>query len=245
MNREEIKRWQNFLLGFFLSTNNKQEIIVDGVWGPKTELVTKLFQNRCGISETGKLDAETISSASDYGYSTNFINLPLPKYLSRYSDAERELVFGKFKFNHTPTPDNPELITVADDWASKNLVKVVLPGMSSLVKKPVLFHKQGADKLFNFFVELGQKGLTNKIISWDGSYSPRFIRGSRTRLSNHSWGTAFDINAFWNPLGSKPAAHSSKGSVLELVEIANQHGFFWGGHFNRLDGMHFELAKSV
>jgi D-alanyl-D-alanine carboxypeptidase len=29
--------------------------------------------------------------------------------------------------------------------------------------------------------------------------------------------------------------------VRELVEIAYQHGFYWGGHFSPLDGMHFEV----
>jgi hypothetical protein len=28
-----------------------------------------------------------------------------------------------------------------------------------------------------------------------------------------------------------------------LVGIANDNGFYWGGHFTRLDGMHFEIAK--
>jgi len=29
----------------------------------------------------------------------------------------------------------------------------------------------------------------------------------------------------------------------KLVPIANELGFYWGGHFTRRDGMHFELAK--
>jgi hypothetical protein len=34
-----------------------------------------------------------------------------------------------------------------------------------------------------------------------------------------------------------------KGSVRELVPIANRWGFYWGGHYNgRPDGMHFEVA---
>jgi hypothetical protein len=33
------------------------------------------------------------------------------------------------------------------------------------------------------------------------------------------------------------------GCLLELVPIANEHGFYWGGHFSRKDGMHFEIAK--
>jgi len=36
----------------------------------------------------------------------------------------------------------------------------------------------------------------------------------------------------------------ARGSVRELVQIANGLGFFWGGHFSGTpDGMHFELAQ--
>lgn len=32
--------------------------------------------------------------------------------------------------------------------------------------------------------------------------------------------------------------------MRELVPIANDFGFYWGGHFrSRLDGMHFEIAE--
>jgi hypothetical protein len=73
---------------------------------------------------------------------------------------------------------------------------------------------------------------------------PRFIRGSRSVLSNHAYGSAFDINAAWNPLGATPADVDEKGSVIELVPLAHEFGFYWGGHFNsRPDGMHFEAAE--
>jgi hypothetical protein len=69
------------------------------------------------------------------------------------------------------------------------------------------------------------------------------VRGSKTVLSNHAFGTAFDINVNWNRLGTIPALVGQKGSVRELVQIANNNGFYWGGHFTRKDGMHFEIAK--
>ena len=57
-------------------------------------------------------------------------------------------------------------------------------------------------------------------------------------------GTAFDINERWNNLGDPPARLGAQGSVREMVQIANQHGFHWGGHYDgRKDGMHFELAR--
>ncbi len=82
------------------------------------------------------------------------------------------------------------------------------------------------------------------MINWAGSYVPRFIRGSRTTLSNHAFGTAFDINTRENALGAIPALVGKHGSVRKLVPLANQHGFYWGGHFkSRKDGMHFEIAE--
>jgi hypothetical protein len=73
----------------------------------------------------------------------------------------------------------------------------------------------------------------------------RFVRGRAAQgiLSNHAFGSAFDINYDWNKLGAVPALAGQKGSVRELVSIAQENGFYWGGHFERLDGMHFEVAK--
>jgi len=72
------------------------------------------------------------------------------------------------------------------------------------------------------------------------------VRGSRKTLSNHAYGTAFDINAGWNPMGRTPPVVKKEGSVRRLVETANVYGFYWGGHYpNRPDGMHFEAAKII
>jgi hypothetical protein len=85
--------------------------------------------------------------------------------------------------------------------------------------------------------------LLDRILSYDGSFVPRFIRGSATQLSNHAFGSAFDINADENRLGTRPPLAGARGSTRELVPLANKHGFYWGGHFStRPDGMHFEIA---
>jgi hypothetical protein len=46
-------------------------------------------------------------------------------------------------------------------------------------------------------------------------------------------------------LNKTPAMIGEKGCVRELVPIANECGFYWGGHFTRKDGMHFEIAKII
>jgi hypothetical protein len=49
----------------------------------------------------------------------------------------------------------------------------------------------------------------------------------------------------WNPLGKQPSKFDEKGCVYEIVPVAHKWGFYWGGHFTRLDGMHFEIAKII
>jgi len=94
------------------------------------------------------------------------------------------------------------------------------------------------------FADWQEAGLLPLILTFDGAYEARLQRGSRSALSSHSFGSAFDLNAPWNPLSKPCAKVQEKGSVKRLVPLANAHGFFWGGHFaSRPDGMHFELAR--
>ncbi|GAB4452481.1 MAG: hypothetical protein OHK0029_03470 [Armatimonadaceae bacterium] len=144
-------------------------------------------------------------------------------------------------------------VHLLDRWEEKNLIPVSVP---ELVGKPlytpdgapfrgVLFwHRRGAAQLKAAWAEVAAKGLLDNVRTFDGAFHPRLIRGSRTRLSLHALGIAFDINAPWNPLGEPPAAAGTPGSVRELVPIFIKHGFLWGGHFrSRPDGMHFEIAR--
>ncbi len=172
---------------------------------------------------------------------------PLPTFKPLMSTAERQNVFGKFSHVAAPVAGNKEAIRILGDWEAKNIVKVTLPqlvGIEGLHNNGVIrFHKLGVNQLLAMWAEWESTGLLNRVLTYAGSYVPRFIRGSNSVLSNHAFGTAFDINAAWNPLKKTPPLVGQKGSVRELVEIAHKHGFYWGGNFkNRPDGMHFELA---
>ena len=87
-------------------------------------------------------------------------------------------------------------------------------------------------------------GLIPKILHFNGSFNARTI-GTSTNPSNHTFGTAFDINAKWNPYRKQPAGIGKEGCLLELVPRASELGFFWGGFYSgrNIDGMHFEYAK--
>jgi hypothetical protein len=108
------------------------------------------------------------------------------------------------------------------------------------------FPNKAAEQLKAMWAAWEAAGLLELVLTYEGGYNPRLTRGSRTTLSNHAYGTVFDINYQWNRLGQIPAATGKHGAVREFVPIANKHGFFWGGHFNkRPDGMHFKVAKLV
>ncbi|MBS7543636.1 transglycosylase SLT domain-containing protein [Ancylobacter oerskovii] len=172
---------------------------------------------------------------------------PRPGFRPLLSLEDRQKLFGAFQFVHAPVAGNPENIRILGDWETRNIVKVEIP-LKSFLGKPgplaIRFHVKAKDQLVALWLEWEKAGLLDRILTYDGAFVARFQRKSTTKLSNHAFGTAFDINAAWNPLGVEPAAMGEKGCLRELVPIANRHGFYWGGHFNtRPDGMHFEVAQ--
>ena len=105
-------------------------------------------------------------------------------------------------------------------------------------------HKLFVDPLLATFSDWEKEGMMNLVLTFDGLWVPRFVRGSRHTLSNHSYGTAMDINAAWNGFRCRPALVGQRGCVRELVPIANKNGIWWLGH-TMDDGMHFELGTPV
>jgi hypothetical protein len=73
----------------------------------------------------------------------------------------------------------------------------------------------------------------------DWGYAFRMIRGSTDSLSNHSSGTAIDLNAIKHPLG-KRNTFTDKQEII-IRQIAAKYGCKWGGDWKRADEMHFEI----
>lgn len=71
----------------------------------------------------------------------------------------------------------------------------------------------------------------------------RYVRGSTSSISNHSWGTAIDIkiNGKLDPRGDNEVQY---GLTL-LATYFNRHGWFWGAGFRTEDGMHFEVSDEL
>ncbi len=105
-------------------------------------------------------------------------------------------------------------------------------------------HRRCAEQFRKLFAAWDDAGLLPLLLTYDGAFAPRRIRGSTESLSAHAFGSAMDLNAAWNRLNRPPAPAGAKGSLVDLVPLANRHGFYWGGHFRqRPDAMHFEIAR--
>lgn len=77
----------------------------------------------------------------------------------------------------------------------------------------------------------------------DWGYCYREIRNSQTVLSNHSSGTAIDLNATKHPLGKAGTFPLEKIPMIQA--LAKKYGLRWGGDYRgRKDEMHFEIALS-
>ena len=77
----------------------------------------------------------------------------------------------------------------------------------------------------------------------DWGYNFRMVRNSTDQLSNHSSGTAVDLNASRHILGKSGTFPSEKVPMIRA--LAKKYGMMWGGDFRRRkDEMHFEISVS-
>lgn len=177
--------------------------------------------------------------------------LPLPQPTTEHPHVmrnERDIRnnFGDFDFVEAPNGH----IKITGTWARDNIVTVTVDELKHVVKDGKFeCHKAIAPALKAAFAEVGRRGLTDRILTWEGCFVPRHIsRNPAKPLSRHSWAIAFDINAQWNGYGNDPKPKGEHGSVVEIVPIFESFGFAWGGFFRPdsiRDGMHFEYSKPV
>jgi len=75
----------------------------------------------------------------------------------------------------------------------------------------------------------------------DWGFAFRMTRGSDKVLSNHSSGTAVDLNASRHPLGKSNTFTKQQTNTIQLLIV--KYGLSWGGNYKRRkDEMHFEIA---
>jgi len=271
----EVQRWQYFL--------RKQGIdqvgLIDAEFGLNTELATKFFQVKHGITANGKVTESTLLKAKEFGYTllpndyyTKRSGAGFPKEpnnLSSPTNASRNADFTCFKFLQRPRDQRPDAEAIVQkgscdgtqaDWVAANIMSIELPQLKFArgFTGRVRCHSRAAPILLALFKRWEEDDLLHLIMSYEGCFVPRYKRNQAppgtgghgqkrsldvSALSNHSFGSAFDINFPDNQLGHVPAFCGQRGSTRELVASANALSVFWGGHFGTQDGMHFEISK--
>ena len=200
---ETVLKWQKFLI------SKKYEIgSLDGIFGQKTEDATKDWQKKNNLKADGIVGSKSFEKAKTQGFEYNEVSMwypPKPSFGSPSLSAIKEM-FGEFSYDRLPNGE----IKIGGGWVKDNIVEVEIKQLKGVLGAPtsgkVRFHKKGATQLREFFNEIERQKLDKLVISWAGSFYPRMVRGSTRSISNHSWGSAFDLNAPENWLGRKPAS---------------------------------------
>jgi hypothetical protein len=106
-----------------------------------------------------------------------------------------------------------------------------------VIPKKLYCNKDLIQPLTKAFCELIATGFIKELKTFDGCFNIRYMRGSKTQASLHSWAIAIDVNAAWNGLGKVPVLSAG------FVKCFTDNGFDWGGNWKRKDGMHFQLKE--
>lgn len=119
--------------------------------------------------------------------------------------------------------------------------RVVLPELIKLSWSPQLVsvvacHKLMEDVFTSAFKQIHARGLWKELENFGGIYNDRTVTQSQ-KISTHAWGIAGDFDTLDNALGRRPKMHPL------IIKIFEDHGFVWGGNWNRPDGMHFQYAR--
>ena len=153
-----------------------------------------------------------------------------------FNQAEMEKYFGK-----------------ADPQGSY-LTMIDLPYTMYYDRQPVKrmrCHKKVAQAFTNVFKELlstyGERKLNElEITDFGGCFNYRLMRGSNSKLSSHSWGTAIDLDANRNTLKETSAtARFAKPEYKAMIDIFEKHGFASLGRLKNYDWMHFQYGLPI
>lgn len=248
---------QKFLLGCGFS------IVVDDSYGPKTAEAVREYQRSKLIEVDGRVGPQTWGTLLADEFRPQAFETDLrafdrsgnaghgphwpPKPGDMRSPDGRKLFGDGFTYTPKPLPNMPEYVVPDPAWVKDNIGTAHIPQLVGVhgarSDGTMLFNKRLIQQVETLFEVWEHQGVADRILTFAGSWVPRFVRGRRDKLSNHSFGTAFDINAAWNGFRRQPALLGKKGCVRELVQPAFRLGFYWGGWYN--DGMHFECYTEI
>jgi hypothetical protein len=139
-------------------------------------------------------------------------------------------------------------LEISPEWVDAQIATFEIPELKGLpgptgapTSGKIRFHKCAVAQLQAALREIREKGLWDRILSWDGAFLAQ-SPGLRTKPTSHNLGIAFDLNLKFNPPG-KPV-NNGKGSLVQLAPIFANHGFEWSGTRKGFkEPAHFQLIR--
>jgi uncharacterized coiled-coil protein SlyX len=205
-----------------------------------------LLANRAPVAAAPDLDAPPVDMPAAMP-DEDFENPPT-------EGLTEEMLLAKTRFNKGITqPRNRvmmELLGPPRDNYSTDCQPVTNPRLKSLMETrqigpiKVTMLKPALDSLERILARLKETDPDiHAKVGTAGAICARFIRGSNTSVSNHSWGTAIDLTleGQLDPF----ADGGTQFGLLILAEYFNDEGWYWGAAYNREDSMHFEVGEET
>lgn len=215
---------------------------VDGIFGSNTYQGVIRFQTDAGLEADGIVGPQTraaLAGAVSGGSQVSRGGTDIRKY-SKISKVNGS--YGQFRYREL----SGGRIEVDPAWIAKNIVTIKLPGLN----RNVQVHKSAADNFIKAFTYIKngtatvngkQVTLLSLIDTMDGTFVTRHVNWNAANgLSNHSWGTAMDINASDHFRYVKATERSDPNLIL-WEKAFKPAGFSWGNTYS--DAMHYELLR--
>lgn len=181
----------------------------------------------------------SVTKSVSRGSTTGSRSTPSAKYplLSKVNGS-----FGQFAYRNL----SGGRIEVDPNWIANNIVTITLPGLN----RQVQVNKAAAPN-FIYAFNLIKNGtavvngrtvpLLSLINTMDGTFVTRHVNWDPNRgLSNHSWGTAIDINANGH-FGYVDSSDVNDPNLILWEKAFKPAGFSWGNRYS--DSMHYELIR--
>lgn len=174
---------------------------------------------------------------------------------------------GNFEISSGPDTNGRIWYKQNPEYVKANCARVIVPLNGTMnnaggAKNPIsetkiTIHKDLAAIVEPIFKEIKEKGLNKYIENCGGGLAVRNVTGG-TRLSNHAWGTAIDLNSVrypygtnWNgdtittPIGkgktsTRQMTDFDKG-FLEVIQMFRKAGMLW---LAKNDPMHISIYET-
>lgn len=216
---------------------------VDGIFGPQTYQGVIRFQRDANLAVDGIVGPKTRQALGLPSNTTTTVSRGQTNVYKYPKISKVNGSFGQFRYRDL----SGGRIEVDPVWIADNIVTINLPGLN----RNVQVHRLAADNFIKAFTYIKngtaivngrQVPLLSLIKTMDGTFVTRHVNWNPNNgLSNHSWGTAIDINAANHFRYVNPLWESNDANLILWEKAFKPAGFSWGNSYS--DAMHYELLR--